>query len=82
MIHRVFAERLNQALDAIEAPEIASERINALHLLIKVPKFKAAALLNGEIIPDEVLLNSMAEEFDISADWLLGKNGSKLNGQP
>lgn len=82
MPYKIFAERLNQALDSIEAPENASERIHALSLLIKVPKFKAAALLNGEIIPDEILLNSMAEEFDISADWLLGKNGPKLNGQP
>jgi hypothetical protein len=78
MPHKIFAERLNQALDSIEAPENTSERIHALSLLIKVPKFKAAALLNGEIIPDEMLLHKMAEEFDISGDWLLGNNKTKL----
>lgn len=76
MLNRRFSERLNKELDNIGVPESATERIEVLSKLIKVPKFKAEALLNGATNPDERLLNILAQEFEVSADWLVGKDES------
>lgn len=77
MLNKRFAERLNKELDNIGVPETISDRIEVLSKLIKIPKFKAEALLNGNIIPEAPLLTSLAEELEVNADWLLGKTDSK-----
>lgn len=77
MLNKRFSERLNKALDTIGAPESSPERIAVLSKLIKIPKFKAESLLNGAIHPDEALLNALAQEFEVSADWLMGKSESE-----
>ncbi|MBA2657071.1 MAG: hypothetical protein H0U70_08825 [Tatlockia sp.] len=74
MPNKVFAERLNKELDTIGLPTRSDERIEALSKLIKIPKFKAAAFLEGISLPDELTLNRLAQEFEVSIDWLLGKN--------
>jgi hypothetical protein len=76
MLNKRFSERLNKELDNIGAPESSVERIEVLAKLIKIPKFKAEALLNGATNPDEALLNALAEEFEVNADWLVGKSES------
>lgn len=76
MLNKRFSERLNKELDNIGAPESSAERIEVLSKLVKIPKFKAEALLNGSTSPDEKLLNALAEEFEVSADWLVGKSDS------
>lgn len=73
MSHKIFAERLNQALDDIEAPEEHDERVDALSKLINIKKFKADALLSGNLVPDPVCLNSLAEQLEVAPEWLLGK---------
>ncbi|WP_133136876.1 hypothetical protein [Legionella rowbothamii] len=73
MLNRRFSERLNKELDNIGAPVSANERIEVLSKLIKIPKFKAEALLNGATNPDATILASLAKEFEVSADWLVGK---------
>lgn len=77
MLYRKFAERLNQELDSIGAPEETLERISVLSKLLKVPKFKAQALLDGLILPDEALLATLTKEFEVKPDWLLGKSNAK-----
>ena len=76
MLNKRFSERLNQELDEIGAPEAHDERIEVLAKLIKVPKFKAEALLSGATHPDSALLNALAQEFEVSADWLVGKDNT------
>ena len=73
MSNKLFAERLNQALDEIGAPEHLDERVDVFSKLIKVPRFKAEALLNGTFAPDASLLALLAQEFEISEAWLLGR---------
>lgn len=73
MLNKRFSERLNKELDNIGVPESHIERIHALSKLIKIPKFKAESLLNGAIQPDTALLNTLAQEFEVNADWLIGK---------
>lgn len=77
MLNRRFSERLNKELDSIGVPEASLERIDALSKLVKIPKFKAEALLNGITSPDDVLLKTLADELEVNADWLLGKSDSK-----
>jgi hypothetical protein len=79
MLNRKFCERLNKELDSIGVPEMASERIAILSKLIKVPKFKAEALLTGLTNPDPALLKLLADEFEVNENWLLGKDDSKAH---
>ncbi|QBR85061.1 hypothetical protein E3983_12295 [Legionella israelensis] len=77
MPNKRFSERLNNELDTIGVPQSTSERIDAFAKLLKVPKFKAEALLNGMTVPDEPLLSAIAEELEVNADWLIGKSDDK-----
>ncbi|CEG58065.1 hypothetical protein [Legionella fallonii] len=77
MLNKRFSERLNKELDSIGVPETTAERIEVLSKLIKIPRFKAEALLNGNTNPDEALLNTLAQELEVNADWLIGKSDSK-----
>lgn len=77
MLNKRFSERLNRELDSIGVPEATAERIEVLSKLIKIPKFKAEALLNGITNPDETLLKILAQELEVNADWLIGKSDSK-----
>lgn len=77
MLNRKFSERLNKELDSIGVPETTAERIEALSRLIKVPKFKAEALLTGLTSPDAHLLKMLAQELEVNEEWLLGKNDLK-----
>jgi hypothetical protein len=71
--NRLFAERLNKELDSIGMPTRSDERIEAFSKLVKIPKFKAEAFLNGISQPDIMVLDRIAEEFEVSGEWLLGK---------
>ena len=74
MINRQFAERLNKELDSIEAPPRENERVEAFAKMFHIPKFRAEAILHGIYLPDENLLNAVANEFEVNADWLIGKS--------
>lgn len=73
MSNKRFAERLNQALDDIGAPEHYEERVDVFSKLAKLPRFKAESLLSGAIAPDVPLLALLTSEFEVSEDWLLGR---------
>ncbi len=73
MPNKLFAERLNKELDAIGAPARSIERIAVFAKLIKIPKFKAEAFLDGITVPDAQLLQQIAEEFEVDCEWLIGK---------
>ena len=77
MLNKKFSERLNKELDSIGVPEATTERIEVLSKLIKIPKFKAEAILSGLTSPDAKVLKTLAEELEVNEDWLLGKNDSK-----
>lgn len=77
MSHRQFSERLNKELDEIGVPQPTNERINVFAKLTKTPRFKAEAILNGTLIPDPTLLNTLADELEVSVQWLLGETDKK-----
>lgn len=79
MSNKQFSERLNKELDDMGVPQRNDERIEVFAKLIKVPRFKAESLLNGNTNPEAPLLDLLAEELDVNADWLLGKSDQRQN---
>ena len=73
MSNKLFAERLNKALDDIGVPARSDERVDILSKLIKVPKFKADALLNGTMPLDAHLFDILTQELEVTEDWLMGR---------
>lgn len=74
MPNKQFAERLNKELDGIGVPPRSDERIEVFAKLLKVPKFKAEAFLNGVTVPDPTLLDRISNELEVSTEWLIGKS--------
>jgi len=79
MSNKGFAERLNKELDEIGVPERCEERVEILAKLIKVPKFKAEAILNGNTSVEPPLLKLLADELEVNIDWLLGNSDKRHN---
>ena len=72
MSNKLFAERLNKALDDIGVPARSDERAEVLSKLIKVPRFKAGALLNGTMLLDAHLFEVLTQELEVTENWLKG----------
>ncbi|GGI90143.1 hypothetical protein [Legionella impletisoli] len=79
MGNRQFSERLNKELDEIGVPQNREERVEVFAKLLKVPKFKAEAILNGNTSVSEPLLDILSDELEVSSDWLLGKSDKRHN---
>jgi len=77
MSNKQFAERLNRELDNIDAPHLLNERVSAFAKLLRIPKFQAEAILNGNMLPNQALLTVLANELDVSGEWLLGKSDQR-----
>lgn len=78
MSNKQFSERLNKELDSIGVPSLGSERIDVFAKLMKLPKYKAESILNGNIIPDVELLGLLAAELEVNSEWLIGKSDQRL----
>lgn len=68
-----FAERLNKCLDELGVPTDTRGRSAILSKMLQIPRQQAWMLLEGHQIPDENLLNEIAEEFEVEPSWLLNK---------
>ena len=79
MSNKEFSERLNKELDEIGVPLRNDERIEILAKLIKNPRFKAEAILNGNTGVEPPLLLLLANELEVNVDWLLGKSEKRQN---
>lgn len=77
MANRLFSERLNHELSEIGMPERMDERVTVFSKVFKTPKYKSAAILNGDMLPDTQLLQQLATELEVSTAWLLGEDRSK-----
>jgi hypothetical protein len=77
MVNKQFSERLHRELDEIGVPQRSEERVEVFAKLIKLPRFKAEAILSGQVSLDPSLLELLAEEFEVSTEWLLGKSDQR-----
>lgn len=73
MSNKRFAERLNKALDEIGVPERRDERIEVFAKLLKIPRFKADALLSGALPLDSTIISLLTTELEVSKQWLMGE---------
>ncbi len=77
MANRQFCERLNKELDDIGLPQNSMERVDALAKLLKIPRFQAELLLNGNKKPTDPLISALADELEVQAEWLVGTKVQK-----
>jgi hypothetical protein len=72
---RHFAERLNKCLDEVGAPADVRGRSAILSKMLQIPRQQAWMLLEGHQVPEEALLNQIAQEFEVEPTWLMAKKG-------
>jgi hydrogenase maturation factor HypF (carbamoyltransferase family) len=77
MANQILRERLNKELDALGMPSLEVERSRALSKLIKLPTFKAQVILSGVVVANDYSLDKIANELEVSKEWLLGKSNEK-----
>lgn len=69
---RLFLERLNNCFDDTGAPASVRERAVILSKLIDIPRPTAFSMLEGHLLPDDKILQQIADEFEVDATWLAG----------
>jgi transcriptional regulator with XRE-family HTH domain len=72
-IAKHFATQLNIALDDLGIPKASRDRSAILGKMLDIPKQQAWSLLEGQVVPDESLLQRIAAELEIEPDELLGR---------
>ncbi len=77
MTNKRFSERLNRELDNIGVPQRINERIEIFSKLIKISPYKAENILNGNTIVATPHLKVLANELEVSEDWLLGNSNER-----
>ncbi|MDR3503215.1 MAG: hypothetical protein P4L79_11615 [Legionella sp.] len=77
MSNKKLTERLNHELDELGVPSLMTERVQVCSKLFELPKFKIEALLNGVIALDAYAMKKIADELEVSFDWLCGKSKHK-----
>jgi transcriptional regulator with XRE-family HTH domain len=68
-----FADQLNKGLDELGAPTGVRERSIVLSKMLHITKQQAWALLEGQVFPDENLLQQIAEELEMDVSSFLKK---------
>lgn len=73
MSSRIFIERIHRLLDKADMPLDPAERAESFAIIFGLPKTKSRAILGGFMRPPEQLLDSIATEFEVKKDWLIGE---------
>ena len=69
---KVFSQRFNQELSALDFPDDLSEKIKAVAKVFDVSRHMANAMIFGQILPTEEQLNHMAHVLEVCPHWLGG----------
>jgi hypothetical protein len=72
MSNKKLTERLNHELDELGVPALLTERVQVCSKLFELPRFKIEALLHGVVAFDSNTMQRIADELEVSKDWLLG----------
>ncbi len=72
MSNKKLSERLNNQLDELGVPALMTERVQICSKLFNLPKFKIEALLCGVVALDLDSMQKIADELEVSMDWLFG----------
>jgi len=60
-----LADALNRNLEELGAPSNVRERATILSKMFDIPKQLAWSLLEGHLLPEDSLLQKIAEEFEL-----------------
>lgn len=66
-----IAEKINATLDELNLPVNTKERAALLSKMIDIPKPDAWALLMGQVIPNDEIIQKIVTELEIERSWLL-----------
>jgi transcriptional regulator with XRE-family HTH domain len=78
----LFKQRLQDALNEAELPEDPTERLAAFANIFNIKqRHEASLILNGKKLPDADLLDKIAQEFEVSADYLRGDSDLKTTSK-
>ena len=72
-----LADLVNKMLNELEVPMNSRERAAILSKMLDIPKQQAWNLLEGHQLPDQQLLQRIANEFEVETRWLYGQHGNK-----
>ena len=70
---KVFSQRFNRELAAMDLPEDLNEKIKAIAKVFSVTRHMANAMIFGHILPSKEELEKIAEVLDVCPSWLCGK---------
>jgi hypothetical protein len=73
MNRKVFAQRFNRELSALDFPEELNDKIKAVAKVFGVSRYLANAMIFGQILPTTEQLNQIALILEVCPDWLCGK---------
>lgn len=69
---KVFSQRFNRELAAMDLPEDLNEKIKAIAKVFSVTRHMANAMLFGHLMPPTDQLDRIAEILDVCPNWLSG----------
>ncbi len=70
---KVFAQRFNRELAALDFPEDLTEKIKAVAKVFGVTRHLANAMIFGQILPHEEQLLKIAQILEVCPEWLSGR---------
>jgi hypothetical protein len=66
-----LAHEINKSLDEIGVPENSKERLAIFSRMLDIPRQQAWSLLEGQCIPDEKILEKIANELEIDPNTVI-----------
>lgn len=73
MNSKIFAQRFNRELSALDFPEDLTEKIKAVAKVFNVSRHLANAMIFGQILPSDEQLHSISSVLEVCPDWLSGR---------
>ena len=76
---KIFSQRLNQELSALDLPEDPNEKIKAIVKVFGVTRYLANAMILGHILPSSEQIEHIAKILEVCPQWLSGETDRKKN---
>ena len=73
MTSKVFAQRFNRELSALDFPEELNEKIKAIAKVFGVTRHMANAMIFGQIMPSAEQMNNIAQILEVCPEWMSGR---------
>ncbi|HVT61875.1 MAG TPA: hypothetical protein VHD33_00095 [Legionellaceae bacterium] len=70
---KVFSQRFNRELAAMDLPDDLNEKIKAIAKVFSVTRHMANAMIFGHMLPPKDQIDRIAEVLDVCPHWLSGR---------